>query len=175
MRSLAGLSRRAWFVLVLAGLPGAVPRAGEPTSTPTLMPKWVVVKPGPVKPGATRPIEPTSFAVMVGAVAPKAKIPLELEIRNTSSAPIKVLGGNKGCSPSGCIQTTGQYPFVIPPGGTVKLSAVYTAPDKSDARTDQAFRFEADFYVAGSKTFAVPFEVAGEVVPTSTGTLVPRP
>lgn len=164
MKPRSGSSRCVLVGVSLIAATVAAVRAGEPTPPEAKMPAWVVVKPGPAKPGGPRPIEPTGFVVQVGAVAPKAEIPLELEIRNTSSAPIKILGGNRGCSPRGCVRTTGQYPCVVPPGATIKLAALYTAPDEPAPGAGRSFRYTAEFYVGGITTFAVPFEVTGEVI-----------
>ena len=160
------LLRFGWTFLLLTATSFVATRADEPTppASPPACP--VLVKPGAVPSKLSRPIEPTSFAVDVGTMAPGTRISFDLPIRNTSAAPIRILGGTSGCSlADGCNAIKGSYPLTIPPGATGKIEVEYFAP-KTAASTRQA-RYDALFYVGATTTFAVPYQIAAKVVPES--------
>ncbi len=161
-------------VLALACLTPDASRAGNPAPpVASKMPASVVVRPGTVVPKAPRPIEPTSFAVDLGKVEARSETWVELEIRNTSAAPVKILGGNSGCSRDGCVAIRGKYPVEIAPGATGKVTLQFHAMDYDDKASTHPAGFEANFYVGGTTTFAVPFRITGEVVPAPTPTTAP--
>ena len=160
----AAVLRHGLPCLLIAGSSLAVSRAGEPNPADLKMPAWVAVKPGAVAPPAPRPIEPTSFAVDVGKVAPGARVPLELEIRNTSAEPIRIMGGGSGCLSQGCVKVTGQYPSPIAPGATGKFAVLFIAPKETQVAIGRRLEIAPTFYVAGKTTFVVSYKISGEMV-----------
>ena len=166
MSTIADLRRFRLAGLAWAGLLVGSGWAGEPGVAPDLkMPAWVVVKPGADLSKVLRPIEPASFAVDVGVVAPETGIPIELEIRNISAAPIRIVGGNQGCSRQGCIAPRGRYPLTIAPGATGRMLVEYMVPKEKFMPVDRHLQFKANFYVGATTTFAVPFQITADVAP----------
>lgn len=160
---------------LLLGAWGGVSRAGEPTPPAAKMPAWVVVKAGTAVSESPRPIEPTSFAVTVGTIAPRTRVPIDLEVRNTSAAPIRIVGANRGCSPQGCITTRGQYPLVIPPGQTGTMRVEYIAPSEGRMPADRHLQLEADFFIGAATTFAVTYRVTADIAPDAGAKTDPKP
>ena len=157
------LLRFGWTFLLLTATSFVATRADEPT--PPASP--IVVKPGAEASKTPRPIEPTSFAVDVGTMAPGARSSFDLPIRNTSAVPIRILGGTSGCSlVNGCNAIKGRYPLIIPPGETGKIEVEYFAP--KTAVSTQPVRYDACFYVGATTTFAVPYQITAKIVPEPT-------
>ena len=158
-----GVLRSGWTFLLLTATSVVYTRADEstPPTSPSASP--VVVKPGAVPSKVPRPIEPTSFAVDLGTMAPGTRISFDLPIRNTSAAPIRILGGTSGCSVAdGCNAIKGRYPLLIPPGETGKIEVEYFAP-KTVVST-QPVRYDASFYVGSTTTFAVSYQITAKLV-----------
>ena len=161
------------FVCVsLAGFAVASSWADEPAKIDGKAQQRIVVKPGTTVSKVPRPITPTSFDVEVGTVAAGSEVLVEMEIKNTSTSAIQILGGNAGCAPAGCIHPVGKYPRIIPPGGTGKIESVYMVSKRGGAQASRHAELDAFFYVGATTTFAVPYRISGEILPEAAGTVL---
>ncbi len=166
MRLLDGFRFLGLSLLGLASFTLAPSVAGESPKGPAKTPNRVVIKSGTTgSPERPRPIEPACFDVAISSLAAKEQIAFELPINNTSSAPIKILGGNSGCSEQGCIRPLGKYPRWVPAGEAGKVEFLYTAPKLAAATTPQHVVLDVECYVGAATTFAVPFHISAEIVP----------